>query len=297
LIVACIPAYNEESSIARIVLIAKKYCDKVLVCDDGSGDMTTQIAKSLGADVVHHSKNRGKGAALRSLFETSMEIGAKVVVTIDGDGQHDPNDIPRVIQPILDGSADVSVGTRFSGANTIPSYRKFGNDVLTFLTNFGAQRKVRDTQSGFRAYSLKALKEIEIRENGMGVDSQILLDARRKNLRISESDISVKYGRIASTHNPFRHVTDVVVSIVRYAAEERPLLIVGLPGLIVLGVGLVYGGLLLSIYANTRVFIFAYALLAVGSILLGTVAILVAVMLFTLSSFMKRMKKSNNGTI
>jgi len=296
LIVACIPAYNEESSIARIVLTAKKYCDKVLVCDDGSADMTDQIAESLGAVVVRHSRNLGKGAALRNLFETSIEIGAKVAITMDGDGQHDPNDIPGVIQPILDGTADVSVGTRFGSLNTIPFHRKFGNDVLTFLTNFGTQLKVEDTQSGFRAYSLRALKEIEIRENGMGVDSQILLDARKKKLRISEPKISVTYGKDTSTHNPIRHIADVMVSIVRYAAEERPLLILGLPGLVVLAVGLTYGALLMSIYANTRVFVFAYALLSVGSILLGSVAILVAITLFTLSSFMKRLKRPNNGT-
>src|SRR5690348_3771292 len=117
-----------------MVLTAKKYCDKVLVCDDGSEDMTTQIAESLGAVVIRHSRNLGKGAALRSLFETSIEIGAKVVITIDGDGQHNANDIPTVIQPILNGTADVSVGTRFGSLNTIPLHRKFGNDVLTFLT-------------------------------------------------------------------------------------------------------------------------------------------------------------------
>jgi glycosyltransferase involved in cell wall biosynthesis len=295
MIVACIPAYNEEKSIARVVLTAQKYCDKVLVCDDGSGDMTPQIAESLGATVLHHSKNLGKGAALRDLFEASIDMGAKVVITIDGDGQHDADDIPAVLRPILAGDADVSIGTRFNGTNEIPLHRKVGNQILTFLTNVGATRKVEDTQSGFRAYSRKALEEIEVREDGMGVDSQILFEARKRNLRVSESGISVDYNGEGSTHHPVRHIGDVIVSMVRYAAEERPLLVLGLPALAVFGIGLVYGVLLLSIYANTSVFILAYALLAVSCILLGTMALLMAVVLFTLSNFLKRVKRANNG--
>ena len=294
MIIACIPAYNEEKTIARVILRTQGYVDKIIVCDDGSQDMTAQIAQSLGATVVRHPSNLGKGATLRTLFETSLRAGAKVVVTLDGDGQHDPTEIPVVIRPVLEGTADISIGARFHGKNEIPLYRKVGNRFLNYLTNIGNGSKIADTQSGFRAYSRRALEEIDVREDGMGVDSQILLDARKNKLRISESMVSVSYGGETSTHHPLRHLGDVVLSLVRYAAEDRPLLLLGLPGLVALTIGLVYGALLLTIYVNTRVFIFAYALLAVGATLLGVFALLVAIILFAVSNLFKRLNKGRN---
>ncbi len=272
MIVACIPAYNEERTIARVVLSAQKYVDKVIVCDDGSRDMTAQIAQSLGAVVVRHPNNMGKGATLRTLFQTSLDAGAKVV------------------GPVMEGTADISIGARFHGKNEIPRHRIIGNKMLNYLTNIGNGEKLMDTQSGFRAYSRKAIEDIEVKENGMGADSQILLDARKSNLRVSESMVSVTYGKDTSTHHPIRHLGDVVLSLVKYAAEERPLLLLGLPGLAALTIGLVYGALLMSIYVNTREFIFAYALLAVGAALLGVFAILVAIILFAVSNLFKRLK-------
>src|SRR3989442_5623884 len=241
MIVACIPAYNEEKTIAKIVIGARKYVHQVIVGDDGSDDMTAEIAESLGAIVVRHGENLGKGAILRSIFEASLKAGATVVVTLDADGQHYPHDIPLVVRPVLDGKADLSIGARFNEKNHIPSHRKIGNKFLDLLTNVRSKSKVRDTQSGFRAYSRRAIQEIVISDDGMGVDSQILLSAGERNLRIAESQISVSYDGDTSTFNPVRHLTAVVYSIIRYSVEKRPLLLIGLPGLIALGVGLTYG--------------------------------------------------------
>jgi len=296
-IVACIPAYNEERTIARVVLSTQKYVDKVIVCDDGSQDMTAQIAQSLGAIVVQHPNNMGKGATLRTLFRTSLDAGAKVVVTLDGDGQHDPAEIPVVIRPVMEGTADISIGARFHGKNEIPTHRIIGNKLLNYLTNIGNGEKLMDTQSGFRAYSRRAIEDIEVKEDGMGADSQILLDARKSNLKISESMISVTYGKDTSTHHPIRHLGDVVQSLVKYAAEERPLLLLGIPGLAALTIGLVYGALLMSIYVNTRDFIFAYALLAVGASLLGVFTLLVAIILFSVSNLFKRLKNGKENLV
>jgi glycosyltransferase involved in cell wall biosynthesis len=295
-IVACIPAYNEETTIAQVILKARDYVDKVIVCDDGSQDMTGRIAASLGAEVVRHPNNLGKGATLRTLFQTSLDAGAKVVVTLDGDGQHDPAEIPVVIRPILEGTADISIGTRFHGNNKVPLYRRAGNEFLNMLTNMGTRIKIADTQSGFRAYSRRAIEEIDVREDGMGVDSQILLDARKNKLKITESIVSVTYRGQTSTHHPIRHLGDVFLSLVRYAAEERPLLLLGLPGLAVFAVGLVYGVQLMAIYASTREFIFAYALLAVGATLLGAFVLLIAVVLFAVSNLFRRLKNGKERT-
>ena len=113
LVVVGIPAYNEEKTIARVVLEAQKYADVVVVCDDGSADLTKQIAERLGADVVRHEQNSGYGAAIQTLFKRAKELRADVLVTLDGDGQHDPEEIPQLITPILTGNAEVVLGSRF----------------------------------------------------------------------------------------------------------------------------------------------------------------------------------------
>jgi glycosyltransferase involved in cell wall biosynthesis len=113
LIIACIPAYNEEKTIAKVVLLTKKYVDTVVVCDDGSADMTSELAEELGAEVIRHEKNRGYGAALASLFRRAREINADVMVTLDADYQHNPDYISRLVEPILKGEANMVIGSRF----------------------------------------------------------------------------------------------------------------------------------------------------------------------------------------
>jgi glycosyltransferase involved in cell wall biosynthesis len=136
MIIVAIPALNEERSIAKVVLMARAHVDKVLVCDDGSTDMTGPIAAALGAEVVRHPRNLGYGAALATLFRTAREIGADVLVTLDGDGQHDPNSIPNVIEPILRGDCDICIGSRFVQGLTsdVPKYRKVGIEAINALS-------------------------------------------------------------------------------------------------------------------------------------------------------------------
>jgi len=289
-IVACIPAYNEEKYIAKVVLATSKYVDKIIVCDDGSDDMTADIAQSLGVTVVRHDKRLGKGAALKSLFDASKKVGAEVVVTLDGDGQHNPKEIPDVVQPILAGKADISVGSRFRGHNHVPRHRAFGNSIITSIANLRSTQKVTDSTCGFRAYSNRAIREVDIRENGMGVDSQILMDARAKKLKIVETGVSVTYGSDTSTYHPTRLFAKIIMAIVRYASEEHPLLILGVPGLAFLLVGLTYGALLLHIYDTTGLFILSYALLAIGGVIVGLLTTLISVVLFAMKNFLNRLR-------
>jgi glycosyltransferase involved in cell wall biosynthesis len=124
-----IPAYNEEKTIARAVLGAQKHAHIIIVCDDGSSDLTGEIADRLGAVVVRHEKNLGYGAALQSLFERAKELNADVLVTLDSDGQHNPAEIPRLVKPIEDGVAEVVLGSRFldeRGTADMPMYRQLG---------------------------------------------------------------------------------------------------------------------------------------------------------------------------
>jgi len=289
-IIAAIPAYNEEYTIGKIVLLSQRYVDKVLVCDDGSQDLTGEIAERLGAIVIRHEKNMGKGAALRSLFKKALELGADIVVTLDADNQHDPNDIPKLVEPILKGEVDIVNGSRFLGDfnDEIPLHRKIGNKVLSRLTNTAGSINITDTQSGFRAYSRKALERIEISTNGIGVDTEIILKA--KGLRTKEVPITCRYRGIRVKRNPFKHGFEVLATIINYVAEKRPLLIVGVPGFIVFT-----GGLFMLVYVIYKYFQVRHLglgtmLLAITSIITGMFAMFTALILYTIT---KRRRDKN----
>jgi len=220
-ILVCIPAYNEETRIGRVVREARKFSNNVIVCDDGSVDRTAAEATDNGAFVTRHDRNEGKGAALRTLLEVARKFAPDVVITLDADGQHDPSDIPKLVLPIRDGLADVVIGSRFGSGNKIPIYRKIGNSILTALTNMTAKTKIQDTQSGFRAYSSKVISSITINGNGMGVDSEILIKTAKRGFKIEETNVSVKYEGETSTFNPLSHTLRVVWSLIRALPEYR----------------------------------------------------------------------------
>lgn len=169
-VAVCIPAFNEEKSIAKVILGVSRFANVVIVCDDGSSDMTGEIAERMGAKVIRHQTNLGKGVALKDMFALAKQMGAEVVVTLDGDGQNDPAQIPLLLKPILDGNADIVNGSRFLKDNPIPGHRRLGDKALNGFTNALSHDKLTDTQSGFRAYSRRALDETEVKEHGMGVD-------------------------------------------------------------------------------------------------------------------------------
>ena len=212
-IVICIPAFNEERTVGDVVSRSKKYGTQIVVCDDGSDDHTSTEASRNGAIVMAHDRNMGKGAALKTLLQEASRSHPDIIVTLDGDGQHDPADIPAITKPLLSGEADVVVGSRFNEENHIPFYRRLGNSVLSFMTNWSAGTAIRDTQSGFRAYAAKAVPWISITEKGMGVDSEILIKLAKRGFRIVEKDITVTYGRDTSTLNPVNHIVRVIWSI------------------------------------------------------------------------------------
>lgn len=220
-VVVCIPAFNEQTRIGRVVKELSKLGYPVLVCDDGSSDHTALEAEINGAHVIKHDKNLGKGAALRSLFLEAQKVSPDIIVTIDGDGQHSPDDIPILLGPIIDESAEVVVGCRFGNGNSVPSYRKFGNSLLTALTNLSVETGVRDTQSGFRAYSSKVLPRLVISRNGMGVDSEILMRIAKDGFRIVERNVSINYDGETSTFNPVSHVFRVVWGLFLTITRER----------------------------------------------------------------------------
>lgn len=287
---ACIPAYNEEATISDVIKRAKAHVDMVVVCDDGSTDNTTKKAKEAGACVLKHKRNLGKGVAMKSLFEYAKKSTADIIVTIDGDGQFMPEEIPKLLFPILERKSDIVIGYRFDKETEMPSYRMIGNKVLDKMTNIASDLPFRDTQSGFRAYSKKAIELIEFKSEGFGVDAEILIDASQKGLRITEEKITVLYntGSKTSTKNPVSHSFEVVSSLVELIAIRHPLRYLGIPGLVLMIIGVLFAVAVISLFNETRYFSIPSTLVSLGSILIGLILLLMSVVLFSISKSIRR---------
>lgn len=273
-VVAAIPAFNEEVCIGSVVLRTRQYVDEVIVVDDGSSDATAEVATLAGARVVRHERNGGYGAALRTIFGLARAESWGTLVILDSDGQHNPDDVPAIIEPVVKGEADVSIGSRFldrAHREEIPGYRQVGINVLTGLTNVGASagHKVTDGQSGFRAYSRRAVQCIEPKDNGMGISAEILFQARKSNLAFAEVPIKVRYDVDGSSQNPVRHGIGVLSSIIQYVQLEHPLLFFGLAGFLTLLAGLLLAGFSLSRYFQDRFLPFGPTIGSAALIIVG----------------------------
>jgi Glycosyltransferases involved in cell wall biogenesis len=290
-IIAVIPAFNEEENIAKVIIKAQKYANKIIVVDDGSSDMTSEIAEKLGAIVYKHKENLGKGEALKTGFELAKKMDFDVLVTLDADGQHDPEEIPILIEPIVKGEADMVIGSRKINKSEMPFHRRLGNKILDSATQLVAKIKINDTQSGFRAYTKQAIEKLEIKDHGMGVESQLIIEAIEKNLRIKEVPVKVKYGKGHSTYNFLRHGSYVLLTILRTVIEKSPLLYLGLPGLAISIIGLILAIWLLIIYNAERYFSIPIAVLALGGILLGIILVVTAIILYAIRTLHTRLRE------
>lgn len=192
-IIAAIPAYNEERHIEEIVTKTLQYVDEVIVVDDGSTDRTGERAERAGAIVIKHDINMGKGVGINTAFKTAREINPVAMVLLDADGQHNPEEIPRLLDPVLNKRADMVVGSRFLANNHIPKYRMLGQTVLNITTNLGSGIKLTDTQSGFRAFSRKAIERMALKETGFAVESEMQFMSGRYGLKVTEVPIETNY--------------------------------------------------------------------------------------------------------
>lgn len=215
-VTAVIPAYNEEANILDVVSMASKYCDRIIVVDDCSKDKTAQIAEEAGAEVLVHSHNKGAGAATKAGLWQARE--SDIIVTLDGDGQHKPEEIPRLLSPIINDKADIVIGSRFLKPFKVQKYRKFGIDVITWLYNIGHKQKITDGQSCFRAFSSYAAELIYIEEDDFGFSTEFLIKARLLRFRITEVPISCIYRNYEqdSTLNPLRHGLGVAWKTIKW---------------------------------------------------------------------------------
>jgi glycosyltransferase involved in cell wall biosynthesis len=215
-VIAAIPCYNTEPSIADVVSAARKHTDQVLVIDDGSRDGTAEVARAAGAVVICHGINKGYGEAVKTCFQAAKTNGADILVTIDGDGQHNPEEIPLLFAPIVEGKADIVIGSRFLASEVnMPRYRRFGIGVITFLFNFGSRIKVSDAQSGFRAYSKKMIDTLLLSDTGMSISIESLEKARLNGAIIKEVPISCFYIPSTLNFNAIKHGLGVALSVIR----------------------------------------------------------------------------------
>jgi len=284
-----LPAFNEEKNIASIISRIGKITDTIIVCNDGSSDLTAEIASKMGAMVITHDKNLGYGAAIRSLFLKAKELDIDVLVTFDADGQHDVNDIENVVKPILEKKADLVIGSRFleNSEGDIPSYRKTGIKIITKLTNISLKEKINDSQSGFRSYSKDVLSKIVPSDYGMGVSSEILIKASNNDFRIAEIPIKISYDGDTSTHHPVSHGASVTLSTLKFISIEHPLKFYGIPGTIFLIIGLFFTIWTLQLFSETREIVTNISLLAIGTIIFGTMLMMTSIILYSVVNLIR----------
>jgi glycosyltransferase involved in cell wall biosynthesis len=278
-VVAAIPALNEENTIAKIVIHSGNCVDQVLVVDDGSTDDTSLIATRLGAVVIKHQRNLGKGAALRKCFNWAIDSGADVLVTLDADGQHNPEDIPTLLTPIVNGEADIVIASR--RRENVPAMRRVGGQVLDRLIAGGGE--VLDSQSGFRAYSKKAFEQIRAGELGMGVDSEILMRAKEMGLRIVQVPVTMRYKNLQnSTYNPIYHWLDVTFSVLKFTSIRHPLLYYGGFSAVMFIIAFSFGFETLDYYSRWGHVVTNLALISIAAGILAFLSFFTGVILFTL---------------
>lgn len=195
MVIAVIPAFNEERRIAAVVAGAARHVDRVVVVDDGSRDATAACAQTAGAVVVHHPENAGAGAATMTGIEAARCMGADTLVTLDADAQHDPCDIPAVLAPIREGRADLVMGNRFGLRNNIPRIRRAFNAVGNLVTLLATGTWVRDSQCGFKAFGPRALHEVHLRMNGYEFCTEIVREAAVHDWRVAQVPVKVVYSQ------------------------------------------------------------------------------------------------------
>ena len=283
-----IPAYNEEKNIASIITKLKKITDSIIVCDDGSSDMTAEISKNLGATVISHKKNMGYGVAINSIFQKAKELNIDLLVTFDADGQHRVEDIEKVVEPIKNNTADLVIGSRFlDKKSNVPNYRKIGIKVITKITNVSIKKKLTDSQSGFRAYNKQVLSQISPSDIGMGISTEILIKSSSKGLRIMEVPVTILYSGDTSTHNPVSHGTSVLLSTIKFTSIEHPLKFYGIPSLVFLIIGSVFTYSAVQYYVEIGRLNTNLTVIGAVTILIGLVLLITAILLFSLVSVVR----------
>jgi glycosyltransferase involved in cell wall biosynthesis len=295
-VIAIIPAYNESKNIGRITSIASKYVSLVVVVDDGSDDNTVKAINSANIVVLRNRNNMGKGAALKRGLVECLKYNPDIVVTLDADGQHDPEEIPKLIDPICQEDADIVVGSRYNHLSEIPPVRKFG---LLFINriNKSLVKNVADSQSGFRAYSKTVLGIIlNYDSKGFGAEIEQLAGAELAGFRIAEVSVKIKYRGLEKTSkkNALFHGAHLLTTIFRIATERKPLIFFGLTGLVLTMAAIIPASNMMQIFNKSRYFSIPLAIISLGLFFIGVLMILLSFVLYSLKRIRDRMDANLN---
>jgi len=188
--IAVIPAYNEEAHIKNVIIGTKKYVDQIVVVDDGSRDRTYEIAKKTGVIVVHHPINMGLGYSLRTGVELALKLGADVIITIDADGQHNPRDIPKLLNALK--NVDIVLGYR-PADKKMPFFKRIGNAMIHITSKILFGIDVKDTQTGFRAFKSNVWEKIKWESKRYPVASEIIKNIGINKVKYREVEIETIY--------------------------------------------------------------------------------------------------------
>jgi glycosyltransferase involved in cell wall biosynthesis len=294
-VVAVIPAYNEERFIGSVVLKVRRYVDEVIVVDDGSSDDTYDVAACAGATVVAHACNQGKGQALNTGFRKAIEFDPVAVVTLDADGQHLPEELDHVLKPVLRDEADIVVGSRYlERTSDVPRHRVMGHWAFNALTNVTSGVKATDSQSGFRAFSRRAVERLAFSSAGFSVESEMQFLAADLGLRFVEVPITIRYPD-PPKRSVIAHGMMVLNGTLQLVGQHRPLLFFGVAGLVILLTGIAWGAWVLRIYSVTSQLAVGYALVSVLLTILGSLGLFAGVILHSVRGLILDYLRSLDG--
>ncbi len=270
-IVVVVPAHNEDRTIGSLVHKLRGLVEHVIVVDDGSCDQTAEIGRSAGAQVISHSRNNGKGVALATGFEAARALEPRAVVVIDADGQHCVEELPRLVAPVLSGLADIVIGSRYlKETQGVPVHRVVGHRVFNWITGAVAGVGSSDSQSGYRAFSRRAVEVLLPHSAGFSVESEMQFIAREHRLRLQEVPVTIRYLE-PPKRNVVGHGLGVLNGLLQLVGQYRPLLFNGLTGMLALLSGLALGALVLARYREVGILALGYALVTVMLVVFGIV--------------------------
>lgn len=290
-VLVAVPAYNEADTIGEVVSEVRQFADRVVVVDDGSDDDTAARAEEARATVVAHPRNRGYGGALQTAFAEADRLGVEHLVILDGDGQHDPADVPKLVETQRETGAEIVVGSRFLGDSDVPLYRRFGLFVVNTLTNLGLatfhrDSWIHDTQSGFRAYDADAIRSI-VEDDSIGTQmsasTDIIHHALDRNYSVEEVGTRITYDEEnANSQHPLSHGIVLIRNILTLIEQERPIMLIGVPGFVATFVGFGLSYWALSNLFRTGNFPVGLAIASVFFVLAGGLACFSAIILHSI---------------
>lgn len=287
-LIAIIPAYNEESTIEDVIKATSRFVDEILVINDGSKDYTSEIAKSAGATVIDNIVNRGLGRTIQRGYDEAIKRGADIVIQIDADGQYDPKEIPKLIQPIIDNKADLVLGSRLENLKyEMPWIKKLGNKAFTWLLRRLTGADIRDGQTGFRATRKEVFETLKI-QGDFTYTQEMIVKASREGWRIANVPINF-YQRSAGDSRlmsgPLSYAWRAWIIILRTIRDYDPLRFFGIPGIIFIITGIIFG----------TAFVYKYALVGfIGhtpAVILTSLLIIVGVQMIFMALMADMMKK------